>query len=205
MFKQTVWWVYRRTRKNEDYANYKEALNAATTGIRQSKRSYEQKLACNIKNYSKSFCAYVRSKQNVQDKVGPLEDSAGNITSQGFLMAEDLNEFFSSVFTREDISSLPVPDAKFQEAKLQTPEMVAKKIKAMKDNKSLGVDAISPKLLMETVEQISIPLARVFNLSLKEGVVPFEWKEANIVPLFKKGSRNKSENYRPVICKLLER
>ena len=46
-------------------------------------------------------------------------------------------------------------------------------------------------------------------MSLKEGVVPFEWKEANI-PLFEKGSRNKSENYRPVsltsvICKLLER
>ena len=63
---------------------------------------------------------------------------------------------------------------------------------------------------METIEQISIPLARVFNLSLKEGVIPFESKEANIIPLFKKGSRNKSENYRPlnltsVICKLLER
>ena len=116
-----------------------------------------------------------------------------------------------------DISSLPVADAKFQGAKsdylgplVVTPELVAKKIKAMKDNKSPGVDGIPPKLLMETVEQISIPLARVFNLSLKEGVVPFEWKEANIIPLFKKGSRNKSENYRPVsltsvICKLLER
>ena len=217
MLKQTMWRVYRRTRKDEDYAKYKEALNAATTEIRQSKRSYEQKLACNIKNDSKSFYAYVRSKQNVQDKVGPLEDSAGNIISQGFLMAEDLNGYFSSVFTKEDISSLPVADAKFQGAKsdylgplVVTPELVAKKIKAMKDNKSPGVDGIPPKLLMETVEQISIPLARVFNLSLKEGVVPFEWKEANIIPLFKKGSRNKSENYRPVsltsvICKLLER
>ena len=217
MLKQTMWRVYRRTRKDEDYAKYKEALNAATTEIRQSKRSYEQKLACNIKNDSKSLYAYVRSKQNVQDKVGPLEDSAGNIISQGFLMAEDLNGYFSSVFTKEDISSLPVADAKFQGAKsdylgplVVTPELVAKKIKAMKDNKSPGVDGIPPKLLMETVEQISIPLARVFNLSLKEGVVPFEWKEANIIPLFKKGSRNKSENYRPVsltsvICKLLER
>ena len=195
-------------------SKYKEALNAATTEIRQSKRSYEQKLACNIKNDSKRFYAYVRSKQNVQDKVGPLEDSAGNIISQGFLMAEDLNGYFSSVFTKEDISSLPVADVKFQGAKsdylgplVVTPEFVAKKIKAMKDNKSPGVDGIPPKLLMETVEQISIPLARVFNLSLKEGV---EWKEANVIPLFKKGSRNKSENYRPVsltsvICKLLER
>ena len=67
-----------------------------------------------------------------------------------------------------------------------------------------------PKLLLEIVEQISIPLATVFNLSVEEGVVPLEWKEANIIPLFKKESRNKSENYRPVsltsvTCKLLER
>ena len=32
-------------------------------------------------------------------------------------MAEDLNAYFSSVFTREDISSLTLPSAKFQEAK----------------------------------------------------------------------------------------
>ena len=37
----------------------------------------------------------------------------------------------------------------------------------MEDNKSPGVDGIPPRLLMETVEQVSIPLARVFNLSLK--------------------------------------
>ena len=32
-------------------------------------------------------------------------------------MVEGLNGYFSSVFTREDISSLPVPDVKFQVAK----------------------------------------------------------------------------------------
>ena len=47
-YKQTMWRLYRCTRKDEDYANYKEALNAATTAIRQSKRSYEQKQARNI-------------------------------------------------------------------------------------------------------------------------------------------------------------
>ena len=53
------------------------------------------------------------------------------------------------------------------------------------------------------------PLAHVFNMSLQEGIVPLEWKEANIIPLFKKGSRNKSVNDSPVsltsvICKVLE-
>ena len=52
-------------------------------------------------------------------------------------------------------------------------------------------------------------LTHVFIMSLQEGIVPLEWKEANIIPLFKKGSRNKSVNYRPVsltsvIRKLLE-
>ena len=41
----------------------------------------------------------------------------GNIISQGFLMAENLNDNISSEFTIEDIISLPVPDAKFQEDK----------------------------------------------------------------------------------------
>ena len=215
MFKQTMWRVYRRTRKDEDYANYKEALNLATTEIRKSKRTFEKKLAGNIKNYSKSFYAYVRSKQKVRDKVGPLENNRGNIISDGFQMAEVLNEYFSSVFTTEDISSLPVPFTKFEGNTSEhlgqlfvTPEIIAKKIKKMKDNKSPGVDGIPPKLLKEIVEQISTPLAKLFNLSLKEGIVPSEWKEANITLLFK-GSRNKPENYRPVsltsvVCKLLE-
>ena len=139
-----------------------------------------------------------------------------NIITEGCLMAEELNVHFSSVFTREDTSSLPVPETKFngsEEEKLGqlvvTPEVVASKINNMKENKSPGVDGLSPKILKETVQQISKPLAHVFNMSLQEGIVPVEWKEANIIPLFKKGSRNKSVNYRPVsltsvICKLLE-
>ena len=107
-----MWRVYRCTRKEEDYANYKEALNLAITGIRKSKRTFEKKLAGNIKNDSNSFYAYVRSKQ--KDKVGPLENNRENIISDGFQMAEVLDEYFSSVFTTEDISSLPVPSTKFE-------------------------------------------------------------------------------------------
>ena len=73
-------------------------------------------------------------------------------------MAEVLNEYFSSVFTKEDISSLPIPFTKFEGNKSEhigqlfvTPEMIDKKIKKMKDNKSPRVDEIPPKLLKENV------------------------------------------------------
>ena len=215
-YKPNMWRVYKHTGKDKDYDAYKEALNAATNEVRKSKRSFEHKLAQNIKSDSKSFYAYVRSKQTVRDRVGPLEDNAGNKITQGILMAEELNMHFSSVFTREDTSSLPVPETKFEGSEgerlgqlVVTPEVVANKINNMKENKSPGVDGIAPKILKETVEQICTPLAHVFNMSLQEGIVPLEWKEANIIPLFKKGSRNKSVNYRPVrltsvICKVLE-
>ena len=109
-------------------------------------------------------------------------------------MAEELNMHFSSVFTREDTSSLPVPETKFNGTEGErlgqlviTPEVLANKINnIMKDNKSPGVDGRAPTILKETVEQISKPLAHVFNMSLQEGIVPLEWKEANIIPLFKK-------------------
>ena len=134
-------------------------------------------MAGNKKNYSKSFYAYVRSKQKVRDKDGPLENNRGNIISDGFQMAEVLNEYFRSVFTTEDISSLPVPFTKFEGNTSEhlgqlfvTPEIILKKIKK-RDNKSPGIDGIPPKLLKEIVEHISTPLAKLFNLSLEEGIV----------------------------------
>ena len=80
---------------------------------------------------------------------------------------------FSSVFTREDTSSIPVPETKFKGSEgemlgqvVVTPEVVANKINNMKENKSPGVDGIAPKILKETVEQICTPLAHLFNMSL---------------------------------------
>ena len=76
-----------------------------------------------------------------------------------------------------------------------TPEVVASKINNMKDNKSPGVDGISPKILKETLEQISTPLAHVFNMSRQEGIVPLYWKEANIIPSLK-------IRFKKQVCKL---
>ena len=57
--------------------------------------------------------------------------------------------------------------------------------------------------------EIVDPLVVIFQNSLDSGIVLTDWREANVSPLFKKGDREKTRNYRPVsltsvLGKLLE-
>ena len=89
-----MWRVYKHTGKDQDCVVYKEAQNAATNEVRKSERNFELKLAQNIKSDSKSFYAYVRSKQIVRDKVGQLEDNAGDIITEGFFNGREIKYAF---------------------------------------------------------------------------------------------------------------
>ena len=69
---------------------------------------------------------------------------------------------FSSVFTREDTSSIPVPETKFKGSEgerlgqlVVTPEVVVSKINNMKENKSPGVEGISPQNILQKLHSVS--------------------------------------------------
>ena len=77
-------------------------------------------------------------------------------------------------------------------------------------NKSCGPDEIHPRLLKELAATISKPIAFLFNKSMQCGKVSFDWKKANVSPIYKKDARNRAENYRPVsltsiICKIMKK
>ena len=91
--KQQLWKAYKRTGRVEDYTKYKGALKEATK-IRESKISFERKLAANIKQDSDSFFAYIISKQKVKDTIGPLKDNDGIIITNGKEMGDALNYIF---------------------------------------------------------------------------------------------------------------
>ena len=59
------------------------------------------------------------------------------------------------------------------------------KIMSLKDGKAPGDDGIIPEFLKRVACEISEPLAILYNKSVTEGIVPQEWKRANITPLFK--------------------
>ena len=52
--------------------------------------------------------------------------------------------------------------------------------------------------MKECVKEVSIPLAIIYQKSIEEGELPEDFKQTNISPLFKKGDKLKTMNYRPI-------
>ena len=120
-------------------------------------------------------------------------------------MCTVLNYYFLSVFTKKDVENVSIQQQMFhgkQNYKLLDiiikKNMVQTKLEALNSNKSQVVDEIHPRLLKELSSVIAEPLAKLFQNSLVQGVVPKDWREANITALFKKGCKSASQNYRPV-------
>ena len=65
-------------------------------------------------------------------------------------------------------------------------------------HKSAGDDGIHPRVLKECAKELSTPLQKIYQASLKSGIVPSSWKIGTITPLFKDEDRTCAENYRPI-------
>ena len=204
-------------RQDQFYDVYKQKLNKSVRANNRAKSEFEHKLANNIKKDSKSFYAYVRSKQRNKVKVGPIKDAAGSLIADDKVTADAFNEYFASVFTVESNSNIPVAVQIFKGDKNSeslnridiSEQMVLKKLSELNVGKTPGPDGIHPKLIYELRNELVKPLTKLFQLSVESGVVPQEWKDARVSPLFKKGKRDAPENYRPVsltsiIGKILE-
>ena len=124
-----------------------------------------------------------------------------------------MNKFFSSVITDEDLD-LPTFQDRDNDVLLENVEMkkedVYDYLKTLNASKSPGPDGLHPWVLKEASKELAIQFTILYRKSLTEGVVPKEWKDAHITPIFKKGSRAASNNYRPVsltsiACKIVEK
>ena len=85
---------------------------------------------------------------------------------------------------------------------------VHKLLKGLKTFKATGPDSIPAYILKAAADQLAPILTGLYQTSLNSGQVPSDWKDAWIVPVFKKGDKHKPANYRPVsltsiTCKLL--
>ena len=76
--------------------------------------------------------------------------------------------------------------------------MVRSEILKLNVNKSCGPDRMHPQILIELVDVVSNLLALLLNKTMDKGCIPQDWKMAYVSSIFKKGARNKAENFRPI-------
>lgn len=79
-----------------------------------------------------------------------------------------------------------------------TPIEVLHTIDNLKKGKSPGVDGIRSETLKEIKNEISHHLAYLINLSFEAGTFPEALKIGMVTPLYKNGSRDDVNNYRPI-------
>ena len=72
---------------------------------------------------------------------------------------------------------------------------VAQLLREQSCHKACGPDGLSARLLHECADELAIPLDMICRLSVQSGVFPSVWKQANVVPVYKKGSKKLPENY----------
>lgn len=204
--------LWRKAKSGSCMEDYREADKLVKNLIRSAKRGFEKKLANANGGSSRPFYSYVKRRTKSKPAIGPLLDKDRKTISDNKGMADLLNGFFSSVFTREDLQTIPVAE-QMQTTNLEriavTEKMVRDKIKNLKPFSAAGPDGIGPQLLQELREELVPALVVIFRHSLKTGQVPSDWRQANVTPIFKKGRKSEPGNYRPVsltsvCCRILE-
>jgi len=79
-----------------------------------------------------------------------------------------------------------------------TTHEINKIINSLKNKTSHGYDEISNKILKASARYILSPLTYIFNKVLSSGIFPNRLKYSEIQPLYKKGEKAKTANYRPI-------
>ena len=71
-------------------------------------------------------------------------------------------------------------------------------LKEVKPRKAAGPDRIHGMVLKNCAFGLAYPLSKLFQVSYNTGIIPQEWKLANVVPVHKKGTKADVTNYRPI-------
>lgn len=181
--------------------------------VHQSVIKYERSLVSPGNPDVKRFHSYLRSKKVQRPTIGPLYGDHGWCADTTD-MADLFVDAFSGVFSSADLlNPYPVQHCdnsficnifSFDIFKI---EIILSKLKS---SACCGPDGIPSVFLKRCAPSISYPLLLFFRKSLLSMQVPSDWKDANVMPLFKDGIHSDLLNHRPisltsVSCKSFER
>ena len=133
---------------------------------------------------------YIVDKRTDHCGVASLEVN-GTMYNKSEDKVSVLNEYFTSVFAKEDTSNIPtLDDYSFLDISpiTLTNAGVLALLSNLKIHKASSPDKIPASLLKNLATSLVPALTVIFKASLPQSFLPSEWKIANIVPIFKKGN-----------------
>ena len=143
----------------------------------------------------KRFWSFIRNTRKDNTGISPLKEHVRLFS--GAKDKEDiLGRKYESVYTQEDVSSIPEPAGEpypqMKEIDIST-EGAAKLFRTVNPNRASGPDSIPARILKELADEIA-PL--LTNILTKE--IPLDLKNANVTAIYKKGDKYKPSNFCPV-------
>ena len=203
----------KRSGTDEAWSLFKKHRRSVDRLIRKQHREYVSSIGVSLEtNNTKPFWNYIKSLKLNAFGISTLTTKFGNTVSLAKAKADALNQQFQSVFTSENIQSMPAMDNlgfRMIAPLVIDPTGVFNLLTNLKENKAPGPDGIPPRVLKYCASSIAPVLQKIYQASIDTSYLPRDWRTANITPIFKKGDRTNPENYRPVSltsvpCKVLE-
>lgn len=211
--KRSLWDSYRKSHLSIDYSRYRAQANQLSTIIKDTRSKYQERI---INSDSKNFYKYIKKHISSQVKPCCIRDPiTSEISSDPHFLADVFANQFSSVFVKEPTDDLPIISDVFRtEQTLDTvnfsEDEVSLHLKSLPATSSPGLDGIHPLLLKNCTDTLTAPITKLMNTSMESGRLPSSWKEAVVIPIYKKGDRLSPANYRPIsltshVCKIMEK
>lgn len=184
----------KRTNTPTDWGKFRAARNKCNKVVVSAKMVYYADISEKIKSETvgaRNWWSLVKSL--VGDKNNrsiPPIDSNGELISDDSVKSELFNNFFSEQSRLNDGVKIPPDITDLQNDGLHqviiTETEVEDILKTLDTSKATGPDLINPRLLKEASDILKRPLCKLFNLSLSKCYFPSDWKNANVIPVFKK-------------------
>ena len=196
-----------RSNLDRHWNKFKTLRNEAITMIRDSKQKFFKKIADKLKSdtlSSKDWWATLKTFiiPNFKSTIPPLEYN-GRIYTYETDKSNIFNQYFQGQTVLNDANAylpdLPSPSYTTQlNSIILTPFEVESVLQTLKIGKASGPDGISNRILKELSHELSSPYCSLFNQSLRSGIFPSPYKDANVSPVPKKGDLSVVSNYRPI-------
>lgn len=203
-YKKKTWIKWKKYRNISDYELFSLYRARFTSECNKCYHKYVQNVEDSIPKNTKYFWTYISNRRN-KSAIPSTMHYKNNTTSDPHMICNLFASFFQSVYEpcslkanwRPQNSNIDTNNHLLSTIDLSL-ECVSKHLTLLDASKGAGPDGIPPRFLKYTAKTINKPLHIIFNRCLDNGIFPEVWRSANIIPVYKNGSKQNIENYRPI-------